>query len=231
MPYYGNGTATSQGTGYASGSGIVTGITSQAREINSTTYLTETITSYVTAARNVSGCTINALANLIYWDTSTYNYALTTCASTNSLGSFLPLTSVEKPTASGVGSHGVAATRTVMYDYPGASIVRESDYIIRETQKLTTYTQTDTFDAYTFIRSSSLFVRKSSSDTPYLTEAPTTEIHPASTETETGTIQAYTLTYTSRSVSLTTPPWAGPSDVLQPNITYSGDVYDYTVYG
>ena len=230
MPYYGNGTAPSQGTGYASGSAKVTGFSGSLPEIKSTAYLTKTITSFVTAARNGSGCTINALANLIYWDTETFNYEATLCPTTNSLGSFIPITSAPNATAQGVGSHGVAATRTVLFNHPDASIVKEWDFVVRETVTQTTWTQTDTFTAYTYTRSTALIESESGTGTPYTTILPTTLTYPASTKTGTGTIEQHTQTYTSRSVSLTTPPWAGPTDVLRPNITYSGDVYDYTVY-
>ena len=229
MPYYNNGTASSSGTGYGSGSATITSAPSSTSEIDSTTYLTQTVTSRVTATRNSTGtgCTINALVDLIYWDTVVYEWVVTVCPTSDSRGSLSPPTVTEQPTARGVGSHGVAATRTIAFAQPAPSIVSEDDELIRETYPLSTATDIATYEAFTFVRTSVDFLRQTAGATPYSTLSPTTSIDIASTVTQYRTQTSRVLTYTSRSVSLTTPFWPGPTDVLRPNVTYNGDVYDY----
>ena len=231
VPYYSNGTSLSAGTGYGSGTGALTGAPSPTSTVDSTTYLTSFVT--VTATRN-SSCTINALADLIYWDTTTYTSVTDLCSATNSAytNSTANATSSTQvatatPSASGVGSHGVAATRILVFETPEPKLITEIDFVSTTTVTATTRTEVVTYPAFTFTRKVPESLRNHAGEAPY-TVLPTGIItDPVSSDTYIFTVTQNTLTFTSRSYSQSTPSWGGITSTLHPSITYRGDVYDY----
>ena len=197
-----------------------------------TTTIHLTSSKHVTITRpRLSGCTVNAPgAKLLYWNSATYSYSLAAACPIlpeSSGGTILATIVTTAPYTFPVSLHA-ASTQFINFTNPGPTSVGNYTTTVSFTNYGTT--QTFTESAYT-----TTYTHGASTETLTGSGITTTIIQSAETLTGSGTAgtQTYTVTGNTQIATETppiyaTPAFAGPTDVLRPDITYHGVTYAYT---
>ena len=197
-----------------------------------TTTIHRTSVKLVTITRpRPGGCTINAPnANLLYWNSVTYNYTSTHACPIlpeSSGGTILAPIVTLAPYSFPVGLHA-ASTRFINFTTP--TVVEVGNHTTTFTFINSGTTQTFTESAYT-----STYTQQASSETftgsgvtTTITLSGTTATGTGTAGTQTYTVTGNTQTGTGTDAIFSTPTFAGVTDVLRPDITYNGATYAYT---
>ena len=178
-----------------------------------------------------TGCTINAPnAELLYWNSVTYSYsppAACPILPESSGGVILATIASTAPYTFPVSLHA-ASTRFLNFTNPAATNAGNRTTTITFTNHGTTQTFTESAYTATYTQKASTVTLTGSGITTTITESAATHTGSGTAGTQTYTVTGDTQTWTETVAVYATPTFAGPTNVLRPDITYSGATYAYT---